>query len=205
MTNSYPIEAVIQLERDDCRVTQEVSKLKNVKSITRLKIESEETLHVIEKDEFTPEDMHTLNKLSGKVTKNGTSKVWIFGKSCSACKAMAMSDAVLVSSKSVDSKRVMFRVILENRVSLKKLIKYLEEKDLNPTVLEGPDELRNEVSDREFNILKVCYDLGYFENDRGASLTDIAKILGISTSSLSETLRRAMKKTVKDFLSRKNP
>jgi predicted DNA binding protein len=205
MTNSYPIEAVIQLERDDCRVTQEVSKLKNVKSITRLKIESEETLHVIEKDEFTPEDMHTLNKLSDKVTKNGTSKVWIFGKSCSACKAMAMSDAVLVSSKSVDSKRVMFRVILENRVSLKKLIKYLEEKDLNPTVLEGPDELRNEVSDREFNILKVCYDLGYFENDRGASLTDIAKILGISTSSLSETLRRAMKKTVKDFLSRKNP
>ncbi len=43
------------------------------------------------------------------------------------------------------------------------------------------------------------------ERDRASSLTEIAKVLGVSTSSLSETLRRAMKKTVRDYLTRKNP
>jgi Predicted DNA binding protein len=61
------------------------------------------------------------------------------------------------------------------------------------------------MSERELSVLKMCYDLGYFENDRASSLTEIAKVLGVSTSSLSETLRRAMKKTVRDYLTRKNP
>ncbi|MHB1439639.1 MAG: helix-turn-helix domain-containing protein [Cuniculiplasma sp.] len=205
MAEKYPIEAVIELERDDCKITRAIMQMNGVKSVSRLKIEVDETLHLVEKDEFSDEDMHIINSLSKKVARTGPGKLWVYGKSCSACKALALSDAVLISSKSVDSKRIVFRILMENRVSLKKLMKVLEEDDLNPKIVEEPDEQRNEMSEREFSVLKMCYDLGYFENDRGSSLTEIAKVLDISTSSLSETLRRAMKKIVKDYLSRKNP
>lgn len=205
MTEKYPIEAVIELERDDCKITQAIMKMNGVKSVTRLKIEVDETLHLVEKDTFTDEDMKIINSLSKKVAKTGPGKLWIYGKSCSACRALALSEAVMVSSKSVDSRKILFRILVENRVSLKKLMKQLEADQLNPKIVEEPDEQRNEMSERELSVLKMCYDLGYFENDRASSLTEIAKVLGVSTSSLSETLRRAVKKTVRDYLTRKNP
>ncbi|MCL5888901.1 MAG: helix-turn-helix domain-containing protein [Candidatus Thermoplasmatota archaeon] len=205
MAEKYPVEAVIELERDDCKITQALMKMTGVKSVTRLKIEADETLHLVEKETFTAEDMKIINSLSKKVARTGPGKLWIYGKSCSACKALALSEAVVVSSKSIDSQRVLFRILMENRISLKKLIKYLEAEQLNPKMVEEPDEQRNEMSERELSVLKMCFDLGYFENDRAFSLTEIAKVLGISTSSLSETLRRAMKKTVRDYLTRKIP
>ncbi|MCL4344892.1 MAG: helix-turn-helix domain-containing protein [Candidatus Thermoplasmatota archaeon] len=196
----YPIEAVIEVERDDCKITEAIMSMNGVRSISRLKIEPEETLHSVEKDSFDDRDMIILRRLSSKVAKAGQNKVWVYGKSCSACNAMALSDAVVLSSRSIDRKRVHFRVLLQSRGSLRKLMRDLEARNLKPRIIEGPDEIKNEMSEREFSVLKMCYDLGYFENERDASLTEIAKIMGISTSSLSETLRRAMKKIVKDYL-----
>ncbi|EQD75576.1 Bacterio-opsin activator HTH domain protein, partial [mine drainage metagenome] len=51
---------------------------------------------------------------------------------------------------------------------------------------------------------RLCLDLGYFENEREASLKDISKLLGISVSSLSETLRRGLRKITEDYVNR-NP
>ena len=75
MTEKYPIEAVIELERDDCKITQAIMKMNGVKSVTRLKIEVDETLHLVEKDTFTDEDMKIINSLSKKVAKNWPRKV----------------------------------------------------------------------------------------------------------------------------------
>ncbi|MCL4350176.1 MAG: helix-turn-helix domain-containing protein [Candidatus Thermoplasmatota archaeon] len=197
---NYPLEILIQVQRDDCKIVDAVMKMSGVSSISRLKIEPDETLHSFEKDNFTDRDMLILKKLSINVARMGQKKIWVYGKSCSACKAMALSEAVILSSTSVDNNRINYRVLVENRGAMRRLMKKLEEADLKPLILEGPEEKKIEISDREFSVLKMCYELGYFENERKASLTEIAKIIGISTSSLSETLRRAMKKLVKDYL-----
>ncbi len=205
MKTKYPIETVLQLERDDCKITNALSTMKGIRSITRLKIESDQTLHVVEKEDFTESEMKEVRAVSKKIAHAGNNKLWIYGKSCSACRAMAMSDAVLVSSTSVDAKRIIFRIIVENRGILRKIINDLSEQGLLPKIVEEPNDQKNEMSEREYAVLKMCYDLGFFENERVSSMTEIAKVMGISTSSLSETLRRAMRKAIRDFLSRKTP
>ncbi len=205
MKTHYPIETVIQIERDDCNITKALSKMKGVKTVSRLKIEPENTLHVVEKDEFTSEEMKTLTDASKKVACVGKNKMWIYGKSCSACKAIALSNAIVVSGISVDSTHILFRVILENRANLKRIMKEFEEKDLKAEVVEEPYDQKNDMSEREYAVLKMCYNLGFFDNDRVSSLTEIARVMGVSTSSLSETLRRAMKKAAKEYITRKTP
>ena len=205
MKNRYPIETVIQITRDDCNITNALSKMKGVKSVSRLKIEPEMTLHVVEKDKFDDEEMKALNAASRKLAHVGKNKLWVYGKSCSACKAMALSNAVVVSAISADSRHIMFRVITENRATLKRMIRELNEGGLEAEIVEEPFDQKNDMSEREYAVLKMCYNLGFFDNDRANSLTEIARVLGISTSSLSETLRRAMKKAAKDFIIRKSP
>ncbi len=202
---NYPLEFVVQVQRDDCKIVDAIMKMTGVKSVSRLKIEPEETLHSFEKENFSERDMLILKKLSINVARMGQKKIWVYGKSCSACRAMALSEAVILSSTSVDNYRINYRVLVENRGAMRRLVKKLEDEDLKPMIIEGPEEKKIEISEREFSILKMCYELGYFENERRASLTEIAKIMGISTSSLSETLRRAMKKLVKDYLKESKP
>ena len=197
---NYPLEIVIQVQRDDCKIVEAIMKMNGVNSISRLKIEPDETLHSFEKENFSEKDMLILKKLSINVARMGQKKIWIYGKSCSACRAMALSEAVILSSTSVDTFRINYRVLVENRASMRRLMKNLEDADLKPMIIEGPEEKKMEISTREFSVLRMCYELGYFENERKASLTEIAKLMGISTSSLSETLRRAMKKLVKEYL-----
>ena len=202
---NYPLEFVVQVQRDDCKIVDAIMKMTGVKSVSRLKIEPEETLHSFEKENFSERDMLILKKLSINVARMGQKKIWVYGKSCSACRAMALSEAVILSRTSVDNYRINYRVLVENRGAMRRLVKKLEDEDLKPMIIEGPEEKKIEISEREFSILKMCYELGYFENERRASLTEIAKIMGISTSSLSETLRRAMKKLVKDYLKESKP
>ncbi|MGP6220902.1 helix-turn-helix domain-containing protein [Caldiplasma sukawensis] len=197
---NFPIEVVISLERSDCAVSKMISQMDGVKSLTRLKIEKDETIHGLEKENLTDHEIAELRKISTKVTKVGKNKLWIISPSCSACTAMALSDAVIISARSLDENHVAYRILMNGKGTIRKLIRDLREKNLNPQIIEEPEEIKNELSEREFSVLKICYDLGYFENDRGASLTEIAEILDVSTSSLSETLRRAMKKIVKDYL-----
>ena len=202
---NYPLEFVVQVQRDDCKIVDAIMKMTGVKSVSRLKIEPEETLHSFEKENFSERDMLILKKLSINVARMGQKKIWVYGKSCSACRTMALSEAVILSITSVDNYRINYRVLVENRGAMRRLVKKLEDEDLKPMIIEGPEEKKTEISEREFSILKMCYELGYFENERRASLTEIAKIMGISTSSLSETLRRAMKKLVKDYLKESKP
>jgi Predicted DNA binding protein len=205
MKSRYPIESVIQIKRDDCNITNALNKMKGVKSVSRLKIEPDQTLHVVEKDQFSENELKVLNSTSKKVTHVGKNKLWIYGKSCSACRSMALSNAVVISAISTDSDHVMFRVIMENRTALKILVRSLCEDGVETTVVEEPLDQKNDMSEREYSVLKMCYNLGFFDNDRANSLTEIARVLGISTSSLSETLRRAMKKAAKEFIMRKSP
>ena len=58
------------------------------------------------------------------------------------------------------------------------------------------------MTDRQIEILKLAYKLGYFDDDRRITLTQLAEKLGISTPTLDEVLRKALRKVVKYYLDR---
>lgn len=56
------------------------------------------------------------------------------------------------------------------------------------------------LTDRQIEILKLAYKLGYFDDDRKITLTQLAEKLGVSTPTLDEVLRKALRKVVKYYL-----
>ncbi|MHB8372456.1 MAG: helix-turn-helix domain-containing protein [Thermoplasmataceae archaeon] len=206
MTSSkkHPLEITIQVKRTDCLISDATFNLANIKGLSRLKIEAEETLHSVEVEKIDDKTLATLRKVSRKMVQAGTTRLWVYGKSCSACKFMALSDAVVLGTKSIDRNTVRFRLLISSNGNAKKIVHELEESGLEPIIIDGPNEIKTEITDRENQILRLCLDLGYFDNEREASLKDISKLLGISVSSLSETLRRGLRKITEDYVNR-NP
>jgi predicted DNA binding protein len=56
--------------------------------------------------------------------------------------------------------------------------------------------LGNVLTKKQSEVLYAAISMGYFSNTRLNSLADIAKVLGLSKSTLSRHLRAAMKKLV---------
>lgn len=56
--------------------------------------------------------------------------------------------------------------------------------------------LENVLTKRQSEVLYAAISMGYFSNTRLNSLADIAKVLGLSKSTVSRHLRAAMKKLV---------
>lgn len=81
---------------------------------------------------------------------------------------------------------------------------YLRERDIDVTV----DSLRRAVdedhdrrlTDSQFEALVTAYEMGYFDESKRVTHSEIADELGISRSSLSERLRRAEHELVQERL-----
>lgn len=60
--------------------------------------------------------------------------------------------------------------------------------------------LNSLLTEREKEVVKVAYGHGYFEPERGISMTEVAHIMNVSTPSLSDVLRRGTKKMIKNYV-----
>jgi len=57
----------------------------------------------------------------------------------------------------------------------------------------------DEITYREYTILRLAFERGFFDSPKKIKLEEIAKALDISKSTASETLRRGLKKVLKMF------
>lgn len=55
------------------------------------------------------------------------------------------------------------------------------------------------MSYKEFEILGLALDYGYFENPKRIKLEELAKMLDISKATASDLLRRTLKKSLKSL------
>ncbi|WP_323675989.1 helix-turn-helix domain-containing protein [Halorubellus sp. PRR65] len=63
---------------------------------------------------------------------------------------------------------------------------------------------RNKLTARQLEVLETAWELGYFEEPRGASGTDVADALDISGSTFAEHLAAAQRKLLGDVLEREH-
>jgi predicted DNA binding protein len=72
--------------------------------------------------------------------------------------------------------------------------------DRGQRTLTLPTESRRQLTDRQYEVLAVAHDLGYFEYPRGANAEDVAEELGITQSTFAEHLSAAQSKLVGELL-----
>ena len=59
---------------------------------------------------------------------------------------------------------------------------------------------RGKLTDRQHEVLRTAYDMGYFERPRGANATEVAASLDINPSTFTEHLLSAQRKLLGDVL-----
>lgn len=197
------LEALIEVTRSDCAITNFVSGVNGEVKIERLRIGESKTIHKLESNLDPELVLPGLQKCSNSVIRVGKTGYWAESHSCTACRFFASSNAVVLSSKAIDEKRILYRVLVQNPTKLKILEKDLEEASLNPNILETEFESLEILTEREKEVVNMAFRHGYFDPDRGMSMTEIAKIMKVSTPSLSDVLRRATKKIVKYYIENK--
>lgn len=197
------VEALIEVTRSDCLITNYVNTIGAKANVERLRIGESLTLHHVTV-ETDPEMIGSdLRKISTNVIRVGKNGFWVESRSCSACRFFASSQLVVISSKALKNNKILYRVLIQNPAKLKILEKDLQEAGLNPVILQTQLESSEILTDREKEIIREAYEKGYFDPDRKMSLTEIAKLMKVSPASLSDVLRRGVKKIIKYYLENK--
>ena len=197
------LEALVEVTRSDCVVTNYINTLSQEVRVDRLRIGENKTLHRLETEADPEYILPGLQKCSNNVIRVGKTGYWAESHACSSCRFFAGSNVVVLSSKAIDAKRILYRILVQNPTKLKILEKDLESAGLNPNVLETEFESLEILTEREKEVVNMAFRHGYFDPDRGISMTEIAKIMKVSTPSLSDVLRRATKKIVKYYIENK--
>ncbi len=197
--------AIIRVSRNDCELTNYVNNICPEAEVQRLKITDDFTLHriVIRPDMdkiFVDNLISNLKKFSENVITVNKNILWAEYKSCSACKFFHENDLAILSSKALNNNTLFFRIMIENNKKLNILNDKMEKLNLKPVILETYNEKCFELTAKEKEVLLYAFKCGFFNHERKESLTDIAKSMNISVSSLSETLRKAIYKITKCYI-----
>jgi hypothetical protein len=91
--------------------------------------------------------------------------------------------------------------LVTERTKIDKFLTELEKISIDFSIKEIGNYRKTDIlTAAQRNVLTKAYDDGYFEIPRKKSMTNLAKDLGIKTSSLSEMFRRIFKRLTQEFL-----
>ncbi len=200
--NKDSIIALIKVRRNDCKVTNYVSTCFENVTVKRLKIMEDYTMHCIifNKIEEFDEKMAQLEKVSFDYIRVSKNKVWSEGKTCSACYFFAKSECNILGSKPIGGNTIVFRIMVPNKIKLKEIIHNLDNSGMEFQIIDSYYTNEVDLTEREKCIINKIFTSGYFDINRKTSLTELAGSMNISTASLSETMRTALRKIIKTYI-----
>lgn len=128
------VEALIEVKRSDCKVTNAVYSVSPGISVKRLRIGSERSLHIVSCRGHMDEVKEEACKIKGaNVWSSGKDLLMVDAPSCSACRAVSGIDAAVTASKSVGGQHhIVFRFLFRSNSHMKNVIKILADNGLEP-------------------------------------------------------------------------
>lgn len=188
------VEAVVEVTRSDCVIADALAG--NFCSIERLGMGPISTLHKVRFADDGEEIKARLSRKKLKYRNAGIGALWVESNSCCACAFFASSFSGILGSRTVCDNRIQYRVLLPSVKDLRSLETKLKEAGIEHKVTGIIPYMHQELTERQREVLRLALEYGYYEEDSRMSLTDLAKILDMAPSSLSEILRRSTKKTI---------
>lgn len=166
--------SLIEIDRDDQEVEEMVEEMRAHPDICKI-------------DLFPCQDGRVL----GTVT---TSK-------CVACQLLTGSDCFLVNATSRSEGWVEWDLVSSTGEALSSLIKNLEETGCSVRILKKAKLDKDSLlTKRQEEIVRIAFELGYYEHPRRKTLRELSKVFGISPSTLSEIMQRGERKIVRQYL-----
>ena len=196
-----PFEVTVLVEDHPCEVMRIISSSGLKASVENVKLGEQSTDHIVQfEKEVDKNDVQKLKGNAVKVLRLSNNKVWVRTNGCPVCKTLYTSDVVVEKIRVVKERTLIYTLLVPNNSSLKEFLSSLIQNGVKVTVIDVSEISDTALTERQIEILKLAYKLGYFDDDRKISLSQLAEKLGISAPTLDEILRRALRKVVKYYL-----
>lgn len=112
----------------------------------------------------------------------------------SRCEGFLMSESVALGSMQV-------KAIFKKDESLKDALEFLDARKISAKVLRVASIGRKiALTTRQHELLKTAFEKGYMDCPRRIGIKDLSDMLRVSKSAVSETLRRAERKIIEQYL-----
>ncbi|MFP3347536.1 MAG: helix-turn-helix domain-containing protein [Sulfolobaceae archaeon] len=196
-----PFEVTLLVEDHPCEVMNVISLAGLKASVENVKLGEQTTDHIVSfEKEIGRNEVLKLKSNSVKVLKLSETKVWVRTNGCAVCRILYTSDVVVEKIKVLKERTLLYTLLVPANSSFKEFLTKLSKEGVKVTVLNVSEISSAELTKRQMEILQLAYKLGYFNDERGITLSQLADKLGISAPTLEEILRRALRKVVKYYL-----
>ncbi|AEE94545.1 Bacterio-opsin activator HTH domain protein [Acidianus hospitalis W1] len=196
-----PFEVTLLIEDHPCEVMKIISLAGLKASVENVKLGEQTTDHIVSfEKEIGKNEVLKLKSNSVKVLKLSETKVWVRTNGCAVCRILYTSDIVVEKIKVLKERTLLYTLLVLASSSFNEFLTKLSKEGVKVTVLNVSEISSAELTKRQMEILQLAYKLGYFNDERGITLSQLADKLGISAPTLEEILRRALRKVVKYYL-----
>ena len=201
---NQPITVTLEIENKSCKGMAFV-KSKGIKDCRLIDVRNMEnglTRHLIEIDTKSNESLEKKSsnffKVFKKTKKENKSIAWFDSEGCVVCRSFLANSSFLISAKKLDGFKILYSFVSPNALFLKNILNSLDKAKIPVRIIEITrfNKKGNFSSKQEFALL-IAYKMGYFEYPRKITLNNLAKKIQISPSNLSELLRKALERVVK--------
>jgi predicted DNA binding protein len=201
MTNtesSTPYMISLKIENHQCKLIQMLSKL-DVTDFQLIDVRSLSqgcTRHLVKLSasqiDNIPSSLFTKIEFA---TRARDQLAWYESDGCDVCNCIVSSGAFLVSGRSLKTGTRVYTFTTPNFRVFQTIIADLEQLGLEPEILQVEQYKRTGLlTEKQERSLWFALKLGYFEYPRKINTVTLANLLGIASSTLSESLRRGLRK-----------
>jgi predicted DNA binding protein len=193
------ITDVVEMYPSVIRVIDSKDMKEGVRDLVQIDVENEEDLpRVIEQVRSNPNifnvDISTVDK--------GRALAAFSTNHCMACRLLAGTECFLTGSTTTKEGRLKWTMLVTQKKALQELIENLGKINAAPklvklTELSDTDELTK----RQEQVTRMAYERGYFDFPRRVGLKELATSFSVSTSTLSEILRKGQRRIMMRYFS----
>lgn len=137
-------------------------------------------------------------------TASGQASAWFDTDGCLVCQTILANSSFLISGECIQDYTVIYNFVTPNFHAFQNIVSKLDDSGFKSRILEvSKYESRGDIlTEKQERALWFAITLGFYEWPRRITLTDLAEKLGISASTLSELMRRGLRRVLRNYFSK---
>ena len=186
------ITDVVEMYPSVIRIIDTKEMKEGVRDLVQIDVENEEDLpKVIERVRSNP----NLFNVDISAIDKGRALAAFSTNQCVACRLLAGADCFLTGSTTTRDSRLKWTMLVTQKKALQELIENLEKVNAQPKLVKLTEiSDSDELTKRQEQVTRMAFERGYFDFPRRIGLKELATMFDVSTSTLSEILRKGQRR-----------
>ncbi len=198
-----PYHIVIEIENKKCRILKTLKTL-GVSQFRYMDIRGFKGGSIRHLVKLPSEQIDKIKKRLDNIEVSkfeGKTSIWFESVGCDVCNTILSHGSFLISGTSVKELSFIYSFISPNYDAFKSIISALEKHQFKPKILEIEkyETKRKTLTEKQERVLWLALNSGFFDYPRKIDTVELSGKLGISPSTLSEIVRRAIRRLSKDY------